>query len=351
MSETPTEDFQALVDLVRSHQRVQALAVAARLGIADLLRDGPRDVGDLADVTGTHGPTLYRLLRALATIGVFTELEGHRFGLGERGEYMRTDHPLSVAPLARMYAGSYEWQAWGELLHSVRTGGNAARHALGMDVWEHRRRNPEDQDVFDAAMRTLSRAATPGILAAHDFVRHRVLADIGGGTGALLAAVLRAHPGLRGVLVDQAQVLAGADEVLRAAGVADRVDVVVGDFFAEVPAGADAYLLSRILPRLAGRRRRGDPPPGPRGAVAGLGPAPPRRGRGPTWLRCPGGLPRPHDAGQRRRPGAHRGGVVRAVPDDGASLGGGHAGRAQQPPDHRRPGVTPRSRAGGRRPG
>jgi SAM-dependent methyltransferase len=247
VSETPTEDFQALVDLVRSHQRVQALAVAARLGIADLLRDGPRDVGVLADVTGTHGPTLYRLLRALATIGVFTELEGHRFGLGERGEYMRTDHPLSVAPLARMYAGSYEWQAWGELLHSVRTGGNAARHALGMDVWEHRRRNPEDQDVFDAAMRTLSRAATPGILAAHDFGRHRVLADIGGGTGALLAAVLRAHPGLRGVLVDQAQVLAGAYEVLRAAGVADRVDVVAGDFFGEVPAGADAYLLSRIM--------------------------------------------------------------------------------------------------------
>ena len=247
MTETPTEDFRALTDLVRGHQRSQAVAVAARLGIADLLRDGPRHVGDLAAGTGTDGPALYRLLRALATIGVLVELDDHHFGLSGMGEYLRTDHPLTVDPLARVYGAPYEWQAWGELLHSVRTGGNAARHALGVDVWEHRRRHPEDQEVFDAAMRTLSRAVTAGILAAHDFGRHRVLADIGGGTGALLAAVLRAHPGLHGVLVDQAQVLARADEVFRAAGVADRVDVVVGDFFADVPGGADAYLLSRIL--------------------------------------------------------------------------------------------------------
>ena len=239
--------FFQLADLVRAYQRSQAITVAARLGIADLLRNGPRDVADLAAVTGTHGPTLYRLLRALATIGVLVELDGHRFGLGEMGEYLRTDHPLSLDPLARMYGAPYEWRAWGELLHSVRTGGNAARHALGMDVWEYRRRHPEDQEVFDAAMRTLSRAVTAGLLAAHDFGRHRVLADVGGGTGALLAAVLRAHPGLRGVLVDQAQVLAGADDVLREAGVAERVTVVPGDFFAGVPDGADAYLLSRIL--------------------------------------------------------------------------------------------------------
>ena len=160
---------------------------------------------------------------------------------------MPTDHPLSVAPLARMYGAPYEWRAWGELLHSVRTGENAATHALGTDVWEYRRRHPEEQEVFDAAMRTLSRAATPGILAAHDFARHRVLADVGGGTGALLASVLQAHPRLRGVLVDQPQVLAGAPAVLAAAGVTDRVTVVPGDFFAEVPDGADAYLLSRIL--------------------------------------------------------------------------------------------------------
>jgi SAM-dependent methyltransferase len=247
MTETPTAAFRELADLVRGYQRSQAVAVAARLGIPDHLRDGPRDAGDLAAVTGAHEPALYRLLRALATIGVLVELDGHRFGLSETGEYLRTDHPLSVDPLARMFCAPYEWRAWGELLHSVRTGGNAARQALGTDVWEHRRRHPEDQEVFDAAMRTTSRASTPGILAAHDFGRHRVLADVGGGTGALLAAVLRAHPGLRGVLVDQAQVVAGADEVLKEAGVADRVDVVSGDFFAEVPAGADAYLLSRIL--------------------------------------------------------------------------------------------------------
>ncbi|MGY1703177.1 methyltransferase [Geodermatophilus sp. SYSU D00697] len=247
MTESVTAAYQELADLVRGYQRSQALTVAARLGIADLLRDGPRTVADLARATATHEPTLYRLLRALAAIGVFLEGERRTFSLGATGQYLRTDHPLSVDPLARMFCAAYEWRAWGDLLHSVRTGENAARHALGVDVWEYRRQHPEEQEVFDAAMRTLSRALTPGFLAAHDFGRYRVLADVGGGTGALLASVLRAHPGLRGLLFDQPQVLAGAGDVLREAGVADRVTVVPGDFFAEVPDGADAYLLSRIL--------------------------------------------------------------------------------------------------------
>ncbi|MGY1691198.1 methyltransferase [Geodermatophilus sp. SYSU D01105] len=247
MTETATAAYQELADLVRGYQRSQALTVAARLGIADLLRDGPRPVADLARATATHEPTLYRLLRALAAIGVFVEGEERTFSLGATGQYLRTDHPLSVDPLARMFCAAYEWRAWGELLHSVRTGENAARHALGVDVWEYRRQHPEEQEVFDAAMRTLSRALTAGFLAAHDFGRYRVLADVGGGTGALLSSVLRAHPGLRGLLFDQPQVLAGAGDVLREAGVADRVTVVPGDFFAEVPDGADAYLLSRIL--------------------------------------------------------------------------------------------------------
>jgi O-methyltransferase domain len=242
-----SREFVALLAVVRGHERSRALTVVAELGIADLLRDGSRACDDLAAATGTHAPTLFRVLRALASIGIFTEDADRRFGLTPMGEYLRRDHPLSVDPAARMFGADYEWRAWGELLHSVRTGENAAVHALGCDVWEHRRRHPEHGEVFDATMRTLSRADSASILAAHDFARYGTVADVGGGTGAVLAAVLSAHPSVRGILFDQPQVVAGADRVLRDAGVANRVSVFPGDFFAEIPVGADAYLLVRIL--------------------------------------------------------------------------------------------------------
>ena len=240
-------EFVELLAMVRGYQPSRAVTVAAELGVADLLRDGPRGVDDLAAVTSTDAPALYRLLRALAALGVFTELPDRRFALSAMGEFLRRDHPLSVDPAARMFGADYQWQAWGALRHSVDTGSTAAVHALGMDVWEYRRRHPEHGDVFDATMRTLSSGDNPGLLAAHDFERYQLIADVGGGTGAVLAAVLAAHPDLRGILFDQAHVVANADGVLRAAGVADRATVVAGDFFDGVPAGADAYLLVRIL--------------------------------------------------------------------------------------------------------
>jgi hypothetical protein len=246
MSGTASE-IGDLLAMVRGYQVSKAMAAAAELGVADLLRDGARPVDELAAVTRTDPPTLYRLLRALAAVGVFHEDGARRFSLTPIGEYLRRDHPQSVDPLVRMFCADYEWQAWGALDHSVRTGDNAAVHALGMDVWEYRRRHAEHSELFDAAMRTLSRSATAGILAAHDFGRYGVVADIGGGTGALLASVLRAHPAVRGVLYDQEHVVAGAAAVLADAGVADRVTVLAGDFFAGVPHGADAYLLRTIL--------------------------------------------------------------------------------------------------------
>jgi hypothetical protein len=247
MDQQPPHEFRELLAVVRGYQRSRAVTVAAELGIADLLRDGPRDVDELAMATGTHAPTLYRLLRALASIGVFAECPGRCFELSPMGQFLRRDHPLSVDPAARFFGADYEWRVWGELQHSVRTGKSAAVHALGCDLWEHRRRHPEHGEVFDAAMRTLSRAESAGILAAHDFGRYGTVADIGGGTGAVLAAVLAAHPRVRGILFDQPSVVAAADRVLRDAGVAARVSVVPGDFFVEIPAGADAYILARIL--------------------------------------------------------------------------------------------------------
>ncbi len=247
MAERPPPEYVELLDLVRGYQRSRAITVAAELGIADLLRDDARDAEDLAAATGTHAPTLYRLLRALAAIGVFAETSDGCFALTSTGQFLRRDHPMSIDPAARMFGADHQWQAWGEIAHSVRTGENAAQHTLGMDMWEYRRRHPEQGEIFDAAMRTFTRADSAGMLAAHDFGRYGTVADVGGGTGAVLAAVLTANPAVHGVLVDQAHVVAGAPPVLREAGVEDRTTIVSGSFFDGVPAGADAYLLVRIL--------------------------------------------------------------------------------------------------------
>ena len=242
----PPREFTELLAIARGYQRSQALAVAARLRVADLLATGPQTAAELARSTGTHAPTLYRLLRALSSIGVFTELTGQSFENSALSEYLRSDHALSVAPTVEMFCGDYEWTAWGALDHSVRTGENAATHALGMDVWEHRRLNPDAGSTFDAAMRTLSRANDDEV-GAHDFGSFAVIADIGGGTGALLSAILREHPQQRGILFDQPHVVENAAPVLAAAGVEERVEVVGGSFFESVPTGADAYVLRRIL--------------------------------------------------------------------------------------------------------
>ncbi|MDD7938999.1 methyltransferase [Actinomycetospora lutea] len=214
MSEVTSQEYLDLLGIVRGYERSRAVTVAAQLGVADLLRDGPRDVASLAAATGSHGPTLYRLLRALAAIGVFAEDDDGRFALTAMGEYLRRDHPLSVDPAARMFGADDEWRAWGDLPHTVRTGETAAEHALGMDVWEYRRQHPEQGELFDAAMRTFSRADSARLVVGHDFGRYGCLADVGGGTGAVLAAVLAAYPGVRGVLADQEHVVAGAPAVL-----------------------------------------------------------------------------------------------------------------------------------------
>jgi hypothetical protein len=241
------EQYATLMGIARGYQRSQALAVAAELGIADLVGFGSRSAADLASATATDPAGLYRLLRALASIGVFHEDEHGCFALTAMGELLRRDHPQSIDPVVRMFCADYQWRAWGELGYSVRTGGNAAVHALGMDVWEYRRRDPRDGVVFDAAMRTMAASYAAGILGAYDFGRHAVIADVGGGTGTLLAAILQAHPAVGGILAEQPQVLHEAPPVFAAAGVEDRVRLVECDFFTAVPRGADVYLLLRVL--------------------------------------------------------------------------------------------------------
>ncbi|WP_432283604.1 methyltransferase [Aminobacter sp. BA135] len=236
-----------LMQMVNGYQVSQAICVAATLGIADQLVSGPRSSDDLAAATGSHPQALYRLLRALASVGVLHEGATRQFSLTMLGSGLRSDAEQSVAPWARMVGRAYYRAAWGELLHSIRTGENAFAHAHGTGVWQYRIDHPEESLIFDRAMSSFVPAVAAAALAAYDFGRFDVVMDVGGGQGALLAAILARNPSQRGILFDQPMVVEGSGAVLSAASVADRCEVVGGDFFAAVPEGADAHVMKWIL--------------------------------------------------------------------------------------------------------
>jgi hypothetical protein len=237
----------ALRRLVDGYQVSQAIHVAATLGIAELLTNGPRSDEELAAATDTDRRSLYRLLRALTSVGVFREEDGHHFALTPLGDCLRFEVPASVGGWAAFIGQPYYWNAWAHLLHSVRTGENAFRHVYGVDVWQYRAAHPEAGAAFDRAMTTNSRTRAEEILEAYDFGRFVSVVDVGGGRGALLSAILAAHPRVGGVLFDQPHVVAGAEEALHAAGVDGRCRVVGGSFFETVPEGGDAYILRDVL--------------------------------------------------------------------------------------------------------
>jgi O-methyltransferase domain/Dimerisation domain len=233
--------------LMNGYQVTQAIHVAAVLGIADHLAGGPLDAATLAARTDTDPVALYRLLRALGTVDILTESPGRIFGTTELGAGLRRDADPPIVGWAAFNGRPYHWAAWSGLQHSVRTGENAFRAVHGMSPWEYRAAHPEEGATFDDAMTALSRSVIPAVLDAYDFGRFPVIADVGGGRGAVLAAILSRHPGSRGILFDQPHVVAGAPELLGAAGVTERCEVAVGSFFDRVPGGADAYVLKDIL--------------------------------------------------------------------------------------------------------
>jgi len=237
----------ALKRLVDGYRVSQAISAAVSLGVPDLLGDGSRTSAELAAATGAHEQSLYRLLRALASVGVLTEDEGCRFALTDLGRPLRTDDPDSLAGWAEFIARPYEWQAWSGLADAVRSGENAFASVHGVDVWTHRAQRPEEGVYFDRAMQSRLHLQTAALLDAYDFGRFRRVVDVGGGNGSLLAAILRRYESVEGVLFDQAHVVDGAPAILGAAHVADRCEVVAGSFFESVPEGGDAYVMSAIL--------------------------------------------------------------------------------------------------------
>jgi hypothetical protein len=230
------------VDLRRAisgYQVSQALHVAATLGLADLLAEGPRTSDDLAAACGADPDSLYRLLRALASIGVLEAQPDRRFALTDEGQALRSDVPGSVHAHAVFIGRSYHWNAWSQLEHSVRTGEPAFRHLYGMSVWEYRAGRPEESAIFDAWMTALTEMTNEVVVRTYDFSRFTHVVDVGGGRGALLAAIRRANPGVRATLFDQEHVVSGVE--------IEGVDVVGGSFFESVPRGGDAYVLKSII--------------------------------------------------------------------------------------------------------
>jgi len=226
----------------------KALAVAADLGVADQLSQGPADASTLAARCGADADALDRLLRFLVSRGIFARRRDRRYDNNRLSELLRADQPSGMSHWSRFYGSSWHVDIWNHLEHSVRTGGSAADAAFGRSFWEQLTDvDPAAGALFDAAMEDVSRIQTEIVPRKHDFSRCRDVCDVGGGTGTLLAGILAANPGVRGTLFDLPSVVAKAPRLLEAAGVADRVETVGGDFFESVPAGRDRYLLQAIV--------------------------------------------------------------------------------------------------------
>lgn len=225
----------------------QCICVAAKLGIADLLAEKPQTAEDLASRIGAHAPSLYRLLRALASLGLFAENPDHAFEITPIAALLRCDTPNSMRDFAIFMGEDWLWRVFNEMLHSVKTGSTACKKVHGLEVWEFLARNPEPAEVFNRAMTSFSLMAVPPILESYDFSEVSTLVDIGGGQGILLAGILKENPRLKGVLFDLPSVIEKGGELLEKEGLADRVELVSGDFFQSVPEGADIYMMKLII--------------------------------------------------------------------------------------------------------
>jgi hypothetical protein len=236
-----------LIGMATAIWKARALYAAAHLGLADLLAAGPQDVTALAARTGTHAPSLHRLLRALAGFGVLTEAAPRCFAVTPLGAALGQDAPGAARSTVLTLAGDWQWQAWSHFLTSLRSGGTGLACATGQELFGYLADHPHDSSRFDEAMTGLYGGLWPAVVAAWDFSPLNSVADIGGGVGLLLAEILSTHAHLRGLLLEQAATIAKARQVMEQRGLAPRCELVAGDFFAAVPSGHDAYVLAHVL--------------------------------------------------------------------------------------------------------
>jgi hypothetical protein len=237
----------AMMRLITSAWAARMVHTAAELRIADHLADAPLDAGALAAATAAHAPSLARLLRALAAIGLLREDDDRRYALTPLGATLRSDAPGSMRPWVLLCFSDDQGKAWEALTHAVKTGEHAYRHIFGVDKWTRLAQHPEAARLFDAAMQSLTEGANGALIAHYPFGDFRWIVDVGGGNGSLLMPVLARTPSLRATVFDLPHVADAARARIAEAGLSDRYDSVGGDAFAAVPAGADAYVLKGVL--------------------------------------------------------------------------------------------------------
>jgi O-methyltransferase domain/Dimerisation domain len=237
--------FARIYQMATGYRISRALCVVTQLGIADLLKDGPKSAEALAAATQSTPDALFRVLRALASLGVFAEVGPHEFALTPLSETLRSDVPGSIRGVVLFLLSDVHWAVYKELGYSVQTGQPAFDHVFGQEVWEYVSEHPEVSRLVDEAMATASRIMVPAIAEAYDFSRFQTIMDVGGGNGTLLSAILNKHSRPRGILFD----LPHAIEHARADGLLPegRSELMAGDFFQTIPPGADAYLFKNVI--------------------------------------------------------------------------------------------------------
>jgi hypothetical protein len=244
---TPAPPPIAMLQLISGFWIARGIYIAAKLGLADLVKDGPKTAGDLAAATGTHAPSLFRVLRALASVGIFTREDQDRFGDTPLLQTLRSDVAGSLRAFAMTELGEEHYPAWGELLHSVQTGGIAFDQAFGTDVWKYFAQHPDNAKIFNDAMSGMTAQANKALQAVYDFAGINTLVDIGGGHGSLIISILKRNPAMRGILFDSPQVVDGARPAIESSDIAGRCEVAGGNFFESVPTGGDAHILKWII--------------------------------------------------------------------------------------------------------
>ena len=242
----PSAPAALLLQIISGFWVSRAVYVVAKLGIPDLLKSGPKTADELADTTQTHASSLYRVLRALASVGVLSCTD-NRFALTPVSELLITDAPGSLRWFTVSELGQEHYPAWGNLTHSVKTGEIAFDNFFGMDIWSFFQKNPNEAAVFNDSMSGMTAAANEVITSLCDFSGFRKIVDVGGGHGSLITSILRNNPQLHGTLFDATEVIAGVHSKIEAAGIAHRCEALAGDFFESVPPGGDAYILKWII--------------------------------------------------------------------------------------------------------
>lgn len=236
-----------LMQLIMGSLVTQLITVAAQLGIADSLKDGPKSADELADLHDVHPKSLYRALRTLASVSIFEEDQNGRFALTPMAELLRTDTSDSLRYISILKGIPFQWQSQGALLHQVKTGEVAFDHCYQQNYFDYLRDNNSDRELFDKAMSDLTHFDLEAIITGFDYSGIGTLVDVGGGEGSLIAGVLKANPSMHGIVADLPDVLDKTRSLLAVEGLAERCEAIETDFFQSVPPGGDAYIMRKVI--------------------------------------------------------------------------------------------------------